>query len=118
MSEEKLTLNNFHEATGHRFRVTKEQHARILAGEITREQALQEFIDGGGLKRMTEQRETIPSSVLLDPSLTVENFRERTGRRFRRTKEQVSRGISPQEALAEMVASAVAANQTEQVENV
>ncbi len=39
-----LTLNNFRELTGHRFRVTTEQQNRIKAGTLTREQAFVEFM--------------------------------------------------------------------------
>lgn len=46
-----LTIDNFRQLTGKRFRMTKEQRAREQAGQLTREQALEEFkvnILGGG----------------------------------------------------------------------
>ena len=41
---DQLTIQNFREVTGHRFRVTTEQQNRINAKTLTREQAFAEFI--------------------------------------------------------------------------
>ena len=40
---EALNLDNFRQVTGKRFRMTKEQMERVKRGELTREQALNEF---------------------------------------------------------------------------
>lgn len=54
-----LTLDNFRQLTGKRFRMTKEQRAREQAGQLTREQALEEFktnvLGGGGSEEATNE---------------------------------------------------------------
>jgi hypothetical protein len=115
-STENLTLENFYEKTGLRFKVTKEQQARISAGELTREQALQEFVNSSALekalsrKAATDSRPDIPDEVFVDPDLNLSNYREKvaqyggpTSARFRRTKDQISRGLEPEEAFAEFL---------------
>ena len=114
MTDEQLTIENFTEKTGFRFRVSKEQAARIGDGQLTREQAFTEFIDGGGLKRLQDRRPSIPDSVYLDPDLTLENFSDKvlaatgTRRRFRVSREQFARikdgQLTREGALAEVVA--------------
>jgi len=93
-----LTLNNFTERTGFRFRISKEQKARMDAGTLTREQAFQEFLERGGLAELQKRsRPEIPDSVYLEDGLTLENFEERVAaavgvaRRFRVSQEQKER---------------------------
>jgi hypothetical protein len=169
-----VTLDNFTEATGTRFRVSKLQAARIaltnlnnegrqaLVGltidqaadaldarnakgkpfnwveealelikrgwqddmSLTREGALQEFIEDGGLERLKDRRPDIPDSVYLDPDLTVANFPEKVkaaigvARRFRVSREQHVRvkdgSLTRDEALAEIVAAKRAASESEE----
>lgn len=121
MSDE-LTLNNFHEKTGFRFRVSNEQNARIEAKTLTREQALAEFVAGGGLERLKPRKPDVPDSIYLSDGLTLENFSERvkgaTGvaRRFRMSREQCNRceagSLTREQALQEVIASVKAAQTT------
>lgn len=106
---EQLTLSNFTEKTGLRFRITKAQKARIDAGEMTRDDAFAEFVANGGPSRLSDRKPEVPLSVWLAPDLTLENFKDRTGRRFRRLKDQVQRGLSAQQAFEEIVAAKRAA---------
>jgi len=93
--QEELTLENYSERTGRRFRVNREQAERIKAGSLTREEAFQEFLANGGTP--STDSTPIPREVLEDPELTLDNFtdfvRERTGqsRRFRVSQEQSDR---------------------------
>jgi len=60
-----LTLENFHEKTGFRFRVSNEQFARIEASTLTREQAFAEFIAAGGADKLKPRKPEVPDSVCL-----------------------------------------------------
>jgi len=93
-----LTLENFTATTGFRFRISREQKARITAGTLTREQAFAEFIKSGGLDDLQKKRRPdIPDEVYLKPGLTVDNFAEHVAaaigvpRRFRVSREQQAR---------------------------
>lgn len=118
-----ITLENFTEKTGRRFRVSRDQKQRIDNGELTREQAFQEFIDNGGLEKPQAQVQDIPDSVYLDPDLNLKNFSDKVEaaigvrRRFRVTSEQKSRidegKLTREEALAEIVTAATAAHEEE-----
>jgi len=118
MSDE-LTLENFHEKTGFRFRVSNEQNERIEAGSLTREQAFAEFLASGGPAKLKPRKPEVPDSVYLSDGLTLENFSERvkaaTGvaRRFRMNREQCKRHgegqLTREQALAEVIASVKAA---------
>lgn len=118
-----LTVDNFSESTGFRFRVSREQKARIDANELTREGAFQEFLASGGLERLQGRPQDIPDSIYLDPDLTVENFASKVEaiigkrRRFRVSREQKARvkagELTRTDALAEIVSAkraALAAN--------
>lgn len=118
---ENLTIDNFTNQTGFRFRVSRDQKARIDAGEITREQAFQEFLSSGGLERLESRLPEIPDSVYLDPTLTLENFSERVEaaigvpRRFRVNQSQANRialgDMTRAQALAEVVEQRRVANE-------
>jgi len=58
-----LTLENFHEKTGFRFRVSNEQFARIEASTLTREQAFAEFIAAGGAEKLKPRKPEAPEEV-------------------------------------------------------
>lgn len=111
-----LTIENFTERTGFRFRISQEQKGRIAAGSLTREGAFQEFLASGGLERLQKSRRPdVPLELYQDPELTVENFSEKvkalTGvaRRFRVSREQRQRikagTMTREQALAEIVAA-------------
>lgn len=93
-----LTLDNFTEQTGFRFRISHEQKARITAGTLTREQAFEEFIKSGGLDALQKKRRPdVPDEVYLRDDLTLANFAEHVTvvigvpRRFRVSREQKAR---------------------------
>jgi hypothetical protein len=121
MSDE-LTLANFHEKTGYRFRVNNEQNERIENGTLTREQAFAEFLASGGAAKLKPRKPEIPDSVYLSDGLTVDNFSEKvkeaTGvsRRFRMSREQCKRHkdgvLTREQALQEVIASVKAAQAT------
>lgn len=111
-----LTIDNFNERTGFRFRISREQKLRIEAGTLTREAAFAEFLSNGGLDRLQSgRRPEIPDEIFADPDLTVDNFSEKvkilTGiaRRFRVSQEQNARieagTLTREQALAETVAA-------------
>jgi len=112
---ENLTLDSFARVTGFRFRVTREQKALIADGQLTRDQAFTQFIEGGGLERLQGRPGSIPNSVYLDADLTLDNFSEKveaaigTPRRFRVSREQYARieagSLTREQALAEVVAA-------------
>jgi hypothetical protein len=114
MSDE-LTLANFREKTGYRFRVNEEQKQKIKDGQLTREQAFQEWLVNGGVANLKPRKPEIPTSVYLTEGLTVENFSERvkeaTGvsRRFRMNREQCARfdegKLTREQALQEVIAA-------------
>jgi len=90
-----LTLENYTQVTGRRFRVSRDQKARIEAGTLTREGAFQEFLAQGGPETVEKRtRPDIPLSVYLEEGLTIDNFAERVEsaigvrRRFRVSREQ------------------------------
>ena len=109
-----LTLDNFTEKTGFRFRISREQKARIDAGTLTREAAFKEFLERGGLEELQKRsRPEIPDSLFLEDGLTLDNFDERVkalvgvGRRFRVSQEQKVRidagTLTREGALAEAI---------------
>jgi len=77
---------------------------------LTRDGAFQEFLTNDGPNRLRDRKPNVPVSVWLDPELTLQNFEEKTlaatGHkiRFRIRKDQTQRGLSREEALAEIVA--------------
>ena len=82
-----LTLENFEEKMGYRFRIDGDQAAR----QVPREVAFLQFLESKGVKKETR----------LIAGLTLENFREKTGQRFRITKEQKARGFTRERAFQE-----------------
>ena len=73
-----VSFDEFRRITGRRFRLTPEESGRVKSGEATREQILQERFDAGlEPKQKTED-------FWNDPRLTLDNFKEIAGRRFRR----------------------------------
>ena len=111
-----LTLDNFTERTGFRFRISREQKSRIDVGSLTREGAFQEFLERGGLEELQKRsRPDIPDSVYLEDGLTLDNFAERVAaivgvaRRFRVSREQKTRidgsTLTREGALAEVIAA-------------
>jgi hypothetical protein len=111
-----LTIDNFAERTGFRFRISREQKDRIAAGTLTRRDAFSEFMASGGVDRLQKSRRPdVPLQVYLDPELTVDNFSEKvkalTGiaRRFRVSREQRLRikagTLTREQALAEIISS-------------
>lgn len=93
-----LTLENYTQVTGRRFRVSRDQNERIAAGTLTREGAFQEFLEQGGPETVEKRtRPEIPLSVYLEEGLTIDNFAERVEsvigvrRRFRVSREQSER---------------------------
>lgn len=96
--DENITLENFQKLTGRRFRMNREQSQRFKDGSLTREAAFQEFISNGGLN--VKSKKELDLSTLEDPSLSLENFQERTGLRFRVSKDQ-SRRLSSGEMTRE-----------------
>jgi len=76
---------------------------------LDREGAFQEFLASGGPQRVATKKPAVPVSVWLDPELTLDNFEEKalaaTGHklRFRIRKNQTARGLSREEALAEVI---------------
>lgn len=77
---------------------------------LTRAGAFQQFLMEGGLEKLRGRKQEVPLTVWLDAELTVETFSDKveaaTGevRRFRRLKIQKERGLSREQALAEVVA--------------
>lgn len=54
--------------------------------------------------KMKAQDDTVISKIMKHKNdLTLENYKDRTGKRFRMTADQVKRGISRQEALEEFL---------------
>lgn len=104
---EELTLNNFLERTGLRFRVNNEQHQLIASGELTREAAFQQALESGDIQKRVDQEAAL-RNAWLDLTLTLKNFTEKTGRRFRLSRERAqlvrSKVITKEEAFAQTVA--------------
>jgi hypothetical protein len=104
---EELTLDNFLERTGLRFRVSNEQRAAIKAGTLTREAAFQQALESGELQKRVDE-ETALRNAWDDPTLTLANFKDRTGRRFRLSRERAkmveAKLITREEAFAQTVA--------------
>lgn len=109
-----LTLDNFTERTGFRFRISRDQKALIDAGSLTREAAFTEFLGRGGLEELQKRsRPDIPDAVYLEDGLTLDNFAERVSavvgvaRRFRVSREQKARigsgTLTREGALAEVI---------------
>lgn len=96
---DETSFEEYKRITGKRFRISTEQQKRGL----TREEALQERLASGDLKKFTKKE--VSGSAWLDPELTLENFREKTGLRFRITPEQQARSLSREEAFQETLAS-------------
>lgn len=82
---ESLTLDNFEQKMGYRFRIDGEASMRGLSREV----AFLQFLEKKGVKR----------SERLIEGLTLENFKEKTGHRFRMTKEDVGRSITRERAF-------------------
>jgi hypothetical protein len=114
-STQQMTLSDF-TGMGYRFRLTDDQKARVDAGEITREQAFEEFRDNGGVDRRinagktpTRRYPAIPASFWLDPELTLDNYAEKiaeaTGipRRFRVPRNLQGQDLTREEAFARVV---------------
>jgi len=73
-----LTIDNFKEKTGKRFRITSEQKIRIANGSLTREQAFQEFLKSGGLEKTLQKKSPkLDENFWTDPELSLENFSEK-----------------------------------------
>lgn len=114
-----LTLENFQEKTGFRFRVKNDQNERIARGEITREQAFAEFLATDGPSKLKPRKPDVPDSVYLSEGLTLANFSEKvkaaTGvaRRFRMNRDQCDRfgkgALTREQALEEVIAAVKAA---------
>ena len=113
---DELTIENFKEKTGSRFRVSQEQKARIADGTLTREGALQEFLAAGGREKIqARNRPDVPDSIYQQDGLTIENFGERVkaeigvNRRFRVSREQAKRieegSLTREQALEEVIAA-------------
>lgn len=123
-----VTLANFTEVTGRRFRVTRNQRERIEANTLTREDALQEFIRNGGLDSAVNKTSQIPVEVWASEGLTQENFSERvealTGnkRRFRMNRSQAARvnsgEITRKQAFEETVAANLPVEESQSAEDV
>ncbi len=116
MNTQQLTIENFTEQTGFRFRASKEQAAQIKSGTLTREQAFSDFLNNGGLQRLQSKNQSnIPNEIYFQDGLTLENFGERTkaltgtARRFRVSTDQAQRIdaglLSREQALAETIAA-------------
>lgn len=110
-----LTIDNFTERTGFRFRISRDQKAAIDANTLTREQAFAQFLADGGLKRLQARRPEIPDSIYLEDGLTLENFSQRSAaaigvsRRFRVSRDQhalIKEGqLTREQALAEVISA-------------
>jgi hypothetical protein len=80
------------------------------ASQLTREGAFQEFVDKGLVTKISERKPEIPTSVWLEPGLTLENFEERVFKatnhriRFRILAEQKERNLTREQALGEIIA--------------
>lgn len=102
-----LTLDNFLERTGLRFRVSSTQFELIKSGELTREQAFQDALASGEIQKRVAEEMTL-RSAWHDSTLTLANFKERTGRRFRLSRERTqmvdAKLITREEAFAQTVA--------------
>ena len=91
-------FEDYQRITGKRFRLSRDQAARVEAGTLTREQALRErFQEGLDSFKKREVR----GSAWLDPNLTLENFNEKTGCRFRITPDQQARSLNREQAFQE-----------------
>lgn len=95
-----MSLEEYTERTGKRFRLSRDQKRRFDAGEITREQALQERVTEG-LEKFVKK--SVPDSVWLDPELSLANYSDKTGIRFRKTLDQIARGLTREQAFQEIL---------------
>lgn len=84
---DKLTLDNFEEEMGYRFRIDSDHASR----GISRETAFLELLESKGVKRETR----------LISGLTLDNFKDKTGQRFRMTKEDKLRSLSRERSFEE-----------------
>ena len=110
-----LTIDNFTERTGFRFRISRDQKAAIDANTLTREQAFAQFMAEGGLERLQGRRPNIPDSLYLEEGLTLANFSDRVeaaigvSRRFRVSRDQhalIKAGtLTREQALAEVISA-------------
>jgi hypothetical protein len=94
------------------------------AMQLDREGAFREFLNDGGLERLQNRRPEIPDSVYLDPDLTLDNFPQKVEAaigvacRFRMSRDQKTRKISREDALAEIVAAKrTTTNETEELDS-
>lgn len=103
---EGLTLDNFRVRTGLRFRVSNEQRVLIKSGTLTREEAFVYALESGDLQKRVDQAVAL-RNAWIDSDLTLTNFREKTGRRFRLNRERTqlveSKVITREEAFAQTV---------------
>ena len=105
MSNETATTSPFDlylSRFGRRFRLSKQDKA---AG-LSRDQAVLASLENGRTLvqlAAASVAESVSKEVLTDPTLTVDNFRERTGRRFRISTEQKSRGLTREQAFQEFI---------------
>jgi len=105
MSNETATTSPFDlylSRFGRRFRLSKQDKA---AG-LSRDQAVLAALENGRTLvqlAAASVAESVSKEVLADPTLTVDNFRERTGRRFRISTEQKSRGLTREQAFQEFI---------------
>jgi len=101
---EGLTLDNFLERTGLRFRVSREQNQQIKDGTLTREQAFQQALESGQIQERVEEAERL-RNAWLDDDLTLANFEAKTGRRFRLDRERAkmvqNKVLTREEAFAQ-----------------
>jgi hypothetical protein len=85
---------------------------------MTREQAFAQALESGELQKRVDL-ETALRNAWTDPTLTLANFKERTGRRFRLNRERTqlveSQVITREEAFAQTVAERRAEQQTDTV---
>jgi hypothetical protein len=95
-----ISFEEYTRLTGKRFRLSRDQQRRVATGEITREDALRERF-ASGLDEFVKK--SIPDSVWLDPELSLANYSEKTGRRFRMTREQTTRNIGREAAFQEIL---------------
>ena len=103
---ENMTLETFQQTTGMRFRVTREQKKLIDEGVMSREDAFQEALESGEIQRRIDAAQNA-ESFWADPELSMENFKEKSGRRFRLDRDRARRvknnEITRQEAFNELV---------------
>lgn len=99
-SNEEISFESYERITGKRFKLTK---AEKTAG-LSREEALANRFNEGLEKYSTpvpRAKPPLSNEVWNDPELSLENFLEKTGRRFRISPDQKERGLSREQAFEE-----------------